>query len=90
MDNIVHFGSNNRTENAKVLFILPPGVPSGKGAIKVLSKNHFLEHGVLWKTAVFIVQFTETITTVSVSKDKVKAIPFRKSSEQCFLNIASA
>lgn len=66
MDNIVHFSSNNRTKDAKMLFILPPRVMSGKSAIKVLSKNHFLIHGVLWNTAVFIVHFTETIIIVSV------------------------
>lgn len=48
LDNIIYLSSNNRTKDAKMLFILPTRIKFGKSAIKVLSKNHFLVYGVLW------------------------------------------
>lgn len=53
LDNIIHFSSNDRAKNAKMLFILPARIKLGKSAIKVLSENYFLVYGVLWNVIVF-------------------------------------
>lgn len=75
MDNIVHFGSDDRTENAKMLFILPARVTFGESAVKVLPKNDLPVNGVLRNIIrVFVIHFTEMVTTVFVYKNKLKAI----------------
>lgn len=67
LDDIIHFCSNYRAENAKVLFILPPRITFGKSAIKVLSENNFLVYGVLWNIInIFIIYVPEMIIIVFV------------------------
>lgn len=67
LDDIIHFSSNNRTKNAEMSFKLPRRITFGKRAIKILSKDHFLVYGVLWNIVnVFIIYFTEIITTTTI------------------------
>lgn len=72
MDHVIHFSSDNRTQNPKMLLVFRPRITPGESTVQVFSENNFLVCGVPWSgIRVFTVHFTE-VTAIAFIKKKKK------------------